>query len=523
MWLLAFLLGGSLVDLRDYLHVARKRWPFVLASVAVAIAVAAILTVRTPPQYATSVTFFITTPNTGVTDAYQGGLFSQQRVKSYANLLAGDRLATAVAAQNRVGLNASEVRGRITAAPVPETVLLRATITDRYPDRSMLIAQELARQFKTLVEQLETPPGGMLSAVKVEVIAGPELNTAPVSPRPARNISLAILIGLAIGFGVAVLREALDTTIKTSESLRETVSAPVLATVPFDAAAKDDPLLVGATARSARAESIRQLRTNLQFVDVDHPVKTLVVTSAIPGEGKSSTACNLAILFAESGKRVVLIDADLRRPRLAEYLNLESSAGLTTVLAGQARVSDVLQRWGDQLWVLSSGLLPPNPSELLGSKHMAELLNELREEFDIVIVDCPPLLPVTDGAVVAAHADGALLLVRCQKTTTAQAASAAQALRSVDARLLGCVFNMAAIRKSNGYYTYYGYGSYSADDARATADRTPAPDFAVIGDLLADDNASRPPADHDGDVEDGAKSAVSATTSPPRHTTDQRV
>ncbi|MEU4423049.1 polysaccharide biosynthesis tyrosine autokinase [Actinoplanes sp. NPDC024001] len=454
------------MDLRNYIRVARKHWWMVLTGLLGALGVAGIITVQTVPQYATSVTFFITTPNTGVTDAYQGGLFSQQRVKSYQTLLTSDRLAQLVAASTELGLSADQIRKRISAQAVPETVLLEATVTDSEPARSKLIATTLAARFKRLVESLETPPGKRLSAVKVEVAAGPKTTDKPVAPKPLRNLLLAGLLGIIAGCGAAALRELLDTTIKSPEALQDLASAPVLAGVPFDTDAKSGPLNVSGKGHSARAEALRQLRTNLQYVDVDKPVNTMVVTSAVPGEGKSSTACGLAMLFAEAGQRVLIMDADLRRPRIADYLGLEGAVGLTTVLAGQAEIDDVLQRYGVNLWVLPSGFLPPNPSEMLGSRHMADLLSELREQFDTIIVDCPPLLPVTDAAVVAARADGALLLARSRKTTSAQITTAVKALRSVDARLLGCVLNMVAAKGPDAYYYYDEYapkGSGLAD------------------------------------------------------------
>jgi capsular exopolysaccharide synthesis family protein len=493
------------VDLREYLRVARKRWRLLAGAVILALMVAGLITIRTPPQYATSVTFFINTPNSGVTDAYQGGLFSQQRVKSYANLLTSDRLATAIAREAPVGLGPDEVRQRIEAVPVQETVLLQATVTDRSKDRSLRIAEELAKQFKVLVELLETPPQKTTSAVKVEIVAGPRLDETPVSPRPVRNLALAALLGLILGAGVALLRELLDTTVKTSEGLQQIAGAPVLAGVPYDANAGSDPLLVGAGGRTARAEALRQLRTNLQFVDVDRPVRTLVVTSAVPGEGKSSTACNLAILFAETGARVLVIDADLRRPRLASYLGLEGAVGLTTVLAGQAQVDDVVQRWGAGLWVLPSGALPPNPSELLGSQHMAELLDAFRETYDMVIVDCPPLLPVTDGAVLAARADGALMMARARKTTSSQVTAAVQALRSVDARLLGCVFNMVQADAPDAYYTYYGYGSRPSGGRHGRQSADPARMDSSLEELMG--AGSTEPAAAGSEAEQPIKSA----------------
>ncbi|MDI6101301.1 polysaccharide biosynthesis tyrosine autokinase [Actinoplanes sp. NEAU-A12] len=447
------------MDLRDYIRIARKRWWMLLTAVLLSLGIATLVTMQTTPLYATSVTFFITTPNTGVSDAYQGGLFSQQRVRSYQDLLTSDRLAVLVAMDRRLGLTPAEVRERISAEAVPETVLLRATVTDTSVERSQQVATALAVRFKNRVESLETPLGQQISSVKVEVVAGPETSDGPVSPRPVRSLAVAAVLGLLVGLGAAILRELLDTTVKSPEDLQALAGAPVIGGLPFDPAMKSGQMTAPGAGHSARGEALRQLRTNLQYVDVDKPIKTLVVTSAMPGEGKSSTACALAMLCAENGQRVLIMDADLRRPRVADYLGLEGGVGLTTVLAGQAALDDVVQQYGEHLFVLPSGFLPPNPSELLGSHHMAQLLTELREAFDIVVVDCPPLLPVTDAAVVAARTDGALLLARVGKTTGVQVATAVKALGAVDARLLGCVLNMLATKGADAYYYYDEYAS----------------------------------------------------------------
>lgn len=418
--------------------------------------VVSLLTMLAVPQYATSVTFFVTTPSQGLADAYQGGLFSQQRVTSYANLLAGDRLATSIAADPSFGLTPREVQERIEARVVPDTVLLEATVTDASKTRSQELADALATNFRELIEAIETPPGRDAATVKVDVVAGPTLDETPVSPKPVRNLVLAALLGLLVGVGAAVLREALDSTVKSAEELREVTDAPTLAVIPFDAKAADAPLLTEA-ASCSRSESLRHLRTNLQFTNVDGPVRTLVVTSAVPNEGKSTTAVNTAITFAQADKRVLLIDADLRRPRVAEYLDLEGAVGLSNVLAGQVGVADVVQRWGrHQLWVLPSGSVPPNPSELLGSKAMAQLLALQLEHYDLIVIDTPPLVPVTDAAVLAAMADGAVMVARSGGTSAVQIRTGLARLRAVDARVLGCVLNMQATKADKGYYTYYG-------------------------------------------------------------------
>ena len=463
-------LEGSLpMELRDYLRAVRKRWWLVAGSIVVALGAAMLVTTLTPPKYSASVTFFVGTQTKGVSDAYQGSLFSQQRIKSYADLLTSDRLAQAIVDNDPMGRTADQVQESITANAIPDTVLLEATVTDGDRARALRLSQGLAKQFVALVQTLETPPGSDVPTVWVEVIAGPALAAKPVSPTPVRNAGLALVLGLVLGVGAAVLRETLDTSVKSAPALAELTGAAVLSTVPVDSRAKRAPLIVAGSAGSVRAEALRQLRTNLQFVNVDAPARAIAVTSAVPGEGKTTTACNLAIVFAEAGKRVVIVDADLRRPRVAEYLNVEGAVGLTNVLAGQATVDDALQQWGTSgVFVLPAGSIPPNPSELLGSRNMEALLASLRQGFDVVIVDTPPLLPVTDGAVAATIVDGTVLVFRCGKTTTAQARSAADALAAVDARVLGCVLNMVP-RKSSGAYTYYDYGSRPAGGRRDRA------------------------------------------------------
>lgn len=484
------------MGLLECAQAVRRRWWLLAAAIIAALAAAGAINVTTTPQYMTSVTFFVTTPTRGVGDAYQGDLFSQQRVKSYADLLTGDRLARDVADDPRVDLTSAAVQSRLNAQPVPDTVLLEATVMDRYPARSQRIAETVADRFVELVETLETAPESRTPAVRVEVVAGPLLNPEPVSPRPVRNFILGGLLGLLAGAAVAVLREALDTTLKTPEALRDRLDTPVLSVVPFDRSAKNQPLLA-ADAHSPRGEAIRRLRTNLQFVDVDQPVKVVMVTSALAGEGKTSTAVNLAISFAQAGSHVMLIEADLRRPRAAGYLGLEGAVGLSNVLAGQVELDDVLQVWGDdRLKVLPSGVIPPNPSELVGSRRMAQLLEQQREKFDIIIVDTPPLVPVTDAALVAGQADGALLVVRSGKTPLARVRTAVEALRTVNARIIGSVLNLQPRQEdsSSYYYDYAASGSQRAGEPKSRTMPRSRQEEPAVKESTVDDAVSAKPA-----------------------------
>src|SRR5664280_2393625 len=431
------------VELRDYIRVLRKQWVLIALTTALAVAAAIGYTVRATPLYQSSIKLFVSaqerTTDTSST-AYQGGLFSQQRAKSYADLLSGPRVADSVVSSLRLPMTPAQLQSKITAQALPDTVLLTASVTDTNRAQAQRLANEVGVQFAALVEQLERPPTGGPAPIKVEVVENARLPGGPVSPQPTRNVGLALVLGLLLGVGLAVLRETLDTTVKSTQDIQERVGAPVLGVIGFDPEAKTRPLIVQADPHSGRAEAFRQLRTNLQFVDVDHRPTSIVMTSSVSEEGKTTTTANLAISLSQAGIRVALLEGDLRRPRMPEYLGIEDAVGLTTVLVGRASLDDALQPWGDAgLLVLPRGATPPNPSELLGSQGMADLLRELERRVDLVLIDAPPLLPVTDAAVLSVIASGSLLIVQHGHTKREQVRTAVEALRHVDAHLYGVV------------------------------------------------------------------------------------
>jgi capsular exopolysaccharide synthesis family protein len=476
------------LDLAAYIGILRRHWRVVLVTMLLAILAAAALTVRATPQYESSVKFFVSTPATSADNqaAYTGGLFSQQRVKSYSDLLTGERLAEAVRQELDSPLSVEAIAGRISAHVQPDTVLLSATVKDADPATARDIAEAVGKHFPVLVASLERPANGATANVRVVVVADPKLSTVPVSPRPLRNLVLAGLFGLLLGLGLAVARDTLDKTVKTPEDVLEITGLPTLASIGYDNRASSRPLVVQDDPNTPRAEAFRQLRTNLQFVEIDQPLRSFVVTSPLPGEGKSTSACNLAITLAQAGIRVLLVEGDLRRPRIPTYLGIEGGVGLTSVLIGQVALADAVQTWGDSgLSVLPSGPLPPNPSELLASAGMRALMTKLEETYDVVVVDAPPLLPVTDAAVIATLTSGALLCIRVGKVRHEQIRRALDALRAVDAAVLGCVLTMAPTRGHGSYAYGYGYGYGPRDTskpmlrqevANAAVRRTPTPE-----------------------------------------------
>lgn len=443
------------MDLRDYLRAARERWILVAVMFLLSVSAAAATSFLVTPQYAATTRLFVSTPASADGNTqYQSNLFSQERALSYAEIIRGKRVAQMVIDSLDLPVTAEQLASQVTAEVVPETVLLDATVTDASPAQAETLANAVSAAFIALVNELETPDGAASATVTVTVVESADQPNAAVSPNIPLNVGLGALVGLLLGLGLAILRAALDNTVKSANDVANATDAPTIGAVVLDATMSKGLPTAGTTNHSKGVETYRQIRTNLQFVDVDNPPRVLVITSAVAREGKTTTAVNLALVLAQSGQRVVLLEADLRRPRVTRYMNLVSGTGLTNVLAGMAALDDVIQPCGDgKLSVIAAGGQPPNPSELLGSAHMSSMLQELRDSHDYVIIDTPPLLPVTDAAVLAVHADGAVIVTKYGFTKREQLRTAAETLKAIEARHLGTILNMVPQKALS-----YGYG-----------------------------------------------------------------
>lgn len=409
-------------------------------------------------MYESTARLFVST--TSDSDAYQGGLFSTQRVTSYADLLSGEAFAQSVIDNLGLDLEPRELSAQVGGDVTPETVNLLIRVTDASASEAQRIAQGYAEHMQDLVAELETPVGAKTPVLKATVVDPASLTEDPISPQPVRNLGLGLFAGLILGAGLAVLRELLDTSIKSVDDVAASTEAPLLGNIAFDPSARATPLITSLDSHAPRVEAFRVLRTNIQFIDVDTQNKVFVVTSALPEEGKTTTAVNLAISLAQSGRRTLLIECDLRRPRATAALDLDNAVGVTTVLVGKVALRDAIQtHQPTALDVLGSGATPPNPAELLQSRAMADLLASVREQYDVVIIDAPPLLPVTDAALIASQSDGAILVLRWGKTTREQFSSSIDRLTQVGSQPVGIVMNMVPSRRNSSAYGYgYGYG-----------------------------------------------------------------
>jgi capsular exopolysaccharide synthesis family protein len=453
------------VDVRGFFQAVRNRWLLVFLVTVIGAVAAVGLTSREAKQYSSSVTFFVATPSAVPGQAYQANLYAQALVNSYVKLLSSDELARRVIAQAGLHATPHAVAEEISGTAGLNTVLLTASATASSPAGAFRLASAVAAVFGPMVSFLNNSYNttASKSPIVLSVVSGP---TSPVkvAPRRALNYLLGILLGLVVGLALAAVRELRDKSVRSDEQVAA-IGTGVLASISRIRRYRPLPLTGGG--RSILAEEMRQLRTNLQYMQMERPAKVIAVVSSEAAEGRSTVAINLAVAFAEAGRQTLLIDADLRRPQIAEYLGIEGAVGLSEVLAQQVDLDTALQTSGEQkLHVLPSGSLPPHPSELLGSRQMTELVARLRDEFDTIIIDTPPLRPVTDGVTVALLSDGAIVVVCNGRTSRAQLGRALQVLRAVDVPVLGVVRNMVPWRRL-GRSAYGAYVAARPSDAAA--------------------------------------------------------
>lgn len=449
------------MDLRDYLRMFRRHWILVVAATLTGILAGAASSVLVKPTYTSGTQLFVAIQSSGtVQELQQGNNFTQARVQSYVKTVTTPVVLQPVIDELGLGLSADALASQVSASTEMNTVLINIAVSDESPVQAAAIARAVADSLVAAIDSLERPKTGGASPVSLSIITPAEAPTSPSAPNTRLNLLVGLLLGLAAGGVSAALLTLLDNRIRGEADLRRITDAPLLGGISFDVDAAKKPLLSQTDHQSPRAESFRQLRTNLQFANVSGQAKTVLFTSSLPGEGKSTTATNLAIALSQAGQNVCLIDADLRRPMIHEYLGLERNAGLTTALVGAADVDHLLQPWGEgHLYVLTSGQIPPNPSELLGSPEMKDLILRLEGIFDTIIIDAPPLLPVTDAAVLSQFVSGVVLVIGSQKSKQQDLEKSLAALDMVEARLLGVVLNRLPVKGPDSYaYSYYSNG-----------------------------------------------------------------
>lgn len=342
-----------------------------------------------------------------------------------------------------------------------------AVLAGSDPSRSGAVAQ--LANFNTTLDQLRVDAA--LRTGGATIIADAVVRSSPIEPRPTRTAALAFVVGLLLGLAAAFLIDNLDDKVRTEDDLEALVQHPVLSVVPIDPPPDNRPIALSEPTHFS-VEAYRGLRTNLQFLGLDARLKVIQVTSSVAGEGKTTTACNLAVVLAQAGHKVALVDADLRRPRVHEVFAVPAHNGLTDLLLGadpKSVVAHVDIAGGPRLSVYTAGTVPANPSEMLSGRRTRALLNEMAKHYEFVIVDSAPILPVTDSVALSGTVDGVLVVAHAGRITKNNIVETAERLERVSAPVIGLVLNQAAKTMK----TEYSYGGYSTIVPLATDNSTP--------------------------------------------------
>lgn len=472
------------MGLHDLIRVIRHRWRFATAVFLLTVAAAALLTVFSPRVYQARTSVFVSVlDNKTNSDLVSGSTYAQAQVGSYMDVVTSPLVLQPVIDALDLGETTDSLARRVDVVVPDQTVLIDIAVEDADPERAAAIANTIVDRFSDTVEKLEATSSKGRSRVSITPLRRAITDDDPISPKPGRNLLLGAALGLALGLGAALLREMLDVTIRSESDVAKVTPLPALGSIPLDPTVPKRPLITHQSdsegkpdGQHVRAEAFRSLRTNLQFVQTGTGRRSVVVTSSRPGEGKTVTAANMGLSMAAMGSRVCLIEGDLRRPKLLDYMGLEGSVGLTTVLIGAADLADVIQPFTEGLSVIGAGRIPPNPSELLGSPRMEALLLELESRFDHVIIDAPPLLPVTDAAVLSQIAGSTVVVVGLGRIEKDDLRRALSLLAKVDASTVGIIANMVprtSPREGSTYYYYEGYRSDPDLEPEGERERTP--------------------------------------------------
>ncbi|MEV1128801.1 polysaccharide biosynthesis tyrosine autokinase [Agromyces sp. NPDC049794] len=420
--------------------------------------------------------------STGVEDlgtSTLGDSLARSKVPTYLEIAEWRTVADHAIEELGLDTTPEQLVNRIEVSNPPETTFIRVDAQGPSPETARELAEAWIDAMKIQIDEIEGD--GSPGSAPVTILPG-DVASLPSSPS-FPDVQTAVIVGgiLGLGFGIAfaMIRTVSDRRIRAGDDVEQRTGVAVVGTIPIVPGLDHetrliDPATSGSTGKNgtfAVSEALRALRTNLQFMDVDHPPKTIVVTSPLPGDGKSTVACNLALTLAAAGSTVVLVDGDLRRSMVAKTMGLPGGAGLSDVLAGRASLVEVLQRTprSSNLLVLAAGSVPPNPSEVLGSERMHALIADLSKHAT-VIIDAPPLLPVTDGAVLTHQADGALIVITLRKTTFDLLDKALDTLHKARGRALGVVLNRAPLRGADAAaYSYEYRRDYTPSETKAEA------------------------------------------------------
>jgi polysaccharide biosynthesis transport protein len=452
------------LDLLQIWRVITKRWKMIVLLPLMAALVSALTSFYLiTPQYEASTTMMVVRPTDNSQLVFQDVQLNRQLVGTYREITRSRRVLELVIAELSLPVDVEDLRDTVEVEAVRDTELIVVKVTDPDPELARDIANGIARVF---MEQISV----IMQVENVSVVDAAAIPLEPVSPRKLLNTVVAFAVGLFAAFGLAFLAEYLDRSIKDPQEAQAVLGTAVMGVIPR---VPGERLFASSDPRSPASEAFRTMRTNIQYMGIDHQMRVLLVTGVNPSCGKSTVSANLAVTIAQTGARVLLIDADLRKPTQHEIFGIAAEPGLTGLMVNDSLAVEgvIVSSEHDNLDLLSSGHIPPYPAELLASEKMAALLERLAGQYDYLVIDSPPVIAVTDAAVLSKLVDGVLFVLDHGRVTREEASAAFEQLKNVQARIIGLVLNNVPFSNSyyNGYLSYYGSEESAKQKKKASA------------------------------------------------------
>ncbi len=445
------------METRHYATALRRWWVLIVVGAILGAALGYGLSKLVKPTYtATSQVYVSLAQGNSAGELANGANYNQQQMPSYAELATAPVVLDPVISALNLSTTSAQLAKAVSVSIPQGTTILQISVTDPSPKASADIANKVAESVSQAIVDVSPRTTTGIKNVTIRTIAPADVPLSQSAPKVPLNTALGLLVGLLLVLATVLLRARFDNRIRRRADLVALGDVPNLASVALaDRSKNGAPLVLVDAPSSLAAESYRQLRSDLQYVAVDRRPAVVVVTSALPQEGKTTVACNLALALAEAGERVLLVDGDLRRPSVATYFDLEGAAGLSTILSGRATLDEVVHPWGDtSLCILPSGVVPPNPGELLTAPRMEALISEGASRYDVLLIDSPPALAIADASILGSMSAGVLVVVDATRTRRPQVLGAIQGLESAGVKILGTVLNKARQdRSANGYYS----------------------------------------------------------------------
>lgn len=436
------------ISIREIVGVLKAYWKMILVITLCATILSGFISFFVvKPQYDASTKIFIGKEGEGE-EAYDEGDIAmyQKLTKTYIEIIKTRDLIEKSLDKGDSGLTVNQVLGGLTVINVEDTQIIE--IKFRYKDP--VVAKEI---LESITEEIIEVSNNLVLNGSIRVVDHVRVPNTSVSPNKKMNVLLSFFLGIFISVAIAFLREYMDNTYKNAEQLEQDLETPVIGSIPMRKGGKANEYILETSASSMAMENYRALRTNIQYSSIDRKFKVLIITSSDHGEGKTTISGNLALCLAAEERKVILLDCDLRTPSIHKAFGLSNDIGLSDVVVEKAPISMAMQDFSNNLTILTSGKLPPNPADILGSNAMVEVLEKLKEDFDYLVIDTPPIQAFADAQILSTKADGTILVVRAEKTHKDLVYNTLNLIKKVNSKVIGIVINGLEVEKNNYYHT----------------------------------------------------------------------